>query len=354
MTSTQATDPWVLAALWTGTAALALTLVLAAEIVFLRIRMRRAARREQAVIQQWRPLFAAAIAEDQPRHVPRVARQDRVAFLKLWVHLQASLRGSASRGLIEIGLRARADRAALRLLAGGNRSEALLGILTLGHLRDARHWDALVLHLDANDSLLSIYTGWAMVQADPWRAADMLVPRVLVRADWPLAQVVTIMQDGGAPLLHALEARLPALTDGALLRALRIMEGLRATLPPELHERLLGDPSMDVLIAALRLAAGPGVLPRVRALAAHEDWRVRVHAARTLGRIGESEDVDRLRTLLADSEWWVRHRAAEALASLPFLTPPDLEHMAGELQDRYGSAMLRHILALAPSTGARA
>lgn len=353
MTSAQATDPWVQAALWTGTAALALTLLLAAEIVFLRVRMRRAARREQAVIQQWRTLFAAAIAEDPPRQVPRVARKDRVAFLKLWVHLQASLRGSASRGLIEIGLRARADRAALRLLAGGNRAEALLGILTLGHLRDARHWDALIGHLDADDSLLSIYTGWAMVQADPWRAAELLLPKMLARADWPLAQVVTIMQDGGAPLLRALEARLPALTDGALLRALRILEGLRATLPQDLHE-LLDDLSMDVVIGALRLAAGPGVLPRVRALAAHTDWRVRVHAARTLGRIGEPEDVDRLRTLLADSEWWVRHRAAEALAILPFLTPPDLERMAGELQDRYGAAMLRHILAIGLRTGARA
>jgi HEAT repeat protein len=83
----------------------------------------------------------------------------------------------------------------------------------------------------------------------------------------------------------------------------------------------------------------------VRALLAHEDWQVRVQAAKALGRIGDRGDTERLVALLADREWWVRYRAAQALVELPWLTRADLDALHAALDDRYAADMLAQVMA---------
>jgi HEAT repeat protein len=100
-----------------------------------------------------------------------------------------------------------------------------------------------------------------------------------------------------------------------------------------------------VVGAALRLTAVPELLDDVRALLAHGDWRVRVQAAKALGRIGNRSDAARLRALLGDPQWWVRYRAAQALVSMPFLAPADLDALCRDTPDRFAADMLRQVLA---------
>jgi hypothetical protein len=339
------TDSYLFFAFWTGIAALALTLLLGGEIVWLRMALRRQQRRNDAVVLTWRPIIAASVADAMPRKLPRLRGEDRIAFLKLWVHLHVLLRGSASAGLNALGQRMHADAMALQLIRRGNRGQRLLGIITLGYLRDARHFDEVKAIVAERDSVISLYAAWALVQADPYRAAAELVQPSVERKDWGLPQVVVILQEGGAAMAAAFVERLPQLGRAELVRGLRIAEGCRVQVPAALLDGMLQQEDQEIQVAALRLVSDPGLLPRVRKLCHHEEWRIRVNAAKCLGRIGAREDVELLKVLLSDRQWWVRHRAAEALAALPFLERGYLEALADATPDPFAAKMLRQVLA---------
>ena len=74
-----------------------------------------------------------------------------------------------------------------------------------------------------------------------------------------------------------------------------------------------------------------------------------MQVAKTLGRIGEQQDIARLRYLLCDAEWWVRYSAAEALAHLPFMSITQLKTLQASLPDDYASDMSEHILSKEPA-----
>jgi hypothetical protein len=130
-----------------------------------------------------------------------------------------------------------------------------------------------------------------------------------------------------------------------LPRVLQVIEGLRITLSSALMVRLLRDGQPDVLIPALRLVADPALREAVQPHLQHTDWRVRLQAARTFGRIGLREDLPAMSGLLTDSQWWVRYRTAQAVAALPFLNRGELQRMADEAGDRYATDILRQVIA---------
>ncbi|PWF45378.1 HEAT repeat domain-containing protein [Massilia glaciei] len=331
--------------------ALSLSLLLGVQIVALRTMLRRRERREEKIVQRWRPLLNAAIMDDAPALLPRLAARDRIVFFKLWVHLHASLRGSATEALNGVGYRIGADAVARDLLRSGNRAERLLATLALGYMRDREAWPALLAQSGVADTMLSLYAAWALVGIDVGAAAAELADAVIDRADWSLSQVVTVMQDARVALAPLLVRRMgprgaPGTMDkDQLARALRIAEGLRMVLPALVQKQLLTHPSVEVLVVALRMVSHPALLRRVRAYAAHPDWRVRVQAGKTLGQIGERADVAILTRLLADEQWWVRYRAAQALVGLPFYGRDEVEALAAGADDRFVGDILRQVLA---------
>ncbi len=337
-------DPILLAAAWTGAGALVLTVAIGLYIIALRDNLRSRQRQEQRVIAVWRPLLNAALAGDPPPALPPLARRDRLTFLKLWVRLHQSVRGEASAGLNQVGQALDCGAMAHALLASGERARKLLGILALGHLRDRREWPSLMREAAGDDPATSVHALWALVQIDPAAAARELTPLLLRRDDWALSQVAKILQDAHLHWTPVLVSAIEDLPPERVPAALRLLEGLRATLPAAVLQGLLKNGSVDVLIAVLRMAAVPDMLELVRSHLGHEDWRVRLQAARALGHIGDPSDVARLQGMLSDPQWWVRYRAAQALASLPFLAPADIQAVC-EGADRFGADMMRQVLA---------
>jgi HEAT repeat protein len=339
-------DPVLAVAFWAGVAALLLTLLLALQIIRLRVALRRRQARQARALARWRPILAAAIAGEAPRDLPLLSRAERLPFIKLWVHLQSSLRGDAAAALNDIARRLHLERDAQAMLLRRARAERLLATLMLGHLRLRDAWPQLQrMAASTADPTLALTALWALVRTDPESAAAYLVPLFVEREDWAMSHVAGVLKEAAGPVAAVLLERLPSLPRDRLARALRIADALRVEVPDALLERALDDPSVAVITAALRLVNLPDSRARVRALLAHEDWQVRVQAAKALGRIGERSDVDRLAALLADREWWVRYRAAEALVELPWLARADLEALRGALTDRYAADMLVQAMA---------
>lgn len=338
-------DPFLFVAFWTGIGALALTLLLTVQIIALRIGLRRQQRLEQSCIGQWRPLLNAVLAHEPPAALPPLRRREHVVFLKLWVHLQASVRGEAHALLNEFGRRLHCDDIARKLLRRGNRAERLLATLVLGHLCDRDAWQPLREAANAADGVASSNAFWALVQIDAPRAAREMTPAFILRRDWPVAQVVNILQDAREAFAGPLVQALSSVDEALLPRALKIAEALRIDVPPALLAGLLAHTSVAVIIAALRLAHAPESLPAIRAHLRHPDWQVRVNVAKALGRIGDRSDIASLRLLLADAQWWVRYRTAQALAGMPFLGRRELDAISDGMEDRFAADMLRQVIA---------
>ena len=338
-------DPILAAAFWTGIGALLLTLLLGLEILRLRIFLRARQRRETRTLARWRPILNAAIVGDSPPQLPKLATAERLHFIKLWVHLQASLRGEAGAALNAIAARLGLDVEARAMLGRRARTERLLAALMLGHLGDRQAWPQLLRLAGMDDPTLSLTALWALVRIDPQAAAEYLTPLFIEREDWAMSHVAGILQQAGAPVVAVLAGMLPRLGLERLPRALRIAEALRVELPPEPLAAALASGDVAVVTAALRIVNTPLLQDAVRARLQDEDWQVRVQAAKALGRIGDPGDVERMVLLLADREWWVRYRAAQALVELPWLKRADLSALHAGLEDRYAADMLAQVLA---------
>jgi len=86
------------------------------------------------------------------------------------------------------------------------------------------------------------------------------------------------------------------------------------------------------------------LLPQVRGLLGHPDWRIRVQVCKVLGRLGEFQDIVPLSNLLSDREWWVRYCAASALIGMPFVSRPQVEMLRRAVTDPYARDILEQVL----------
>ena len=338
-------DPYVIAAFWAGIGALLLTVLLSLQIVRLRLQLRRQQRHENRVHDKWRPVFNAAIVGETPEMGGTLSRKELRPFLKLWLHLQFSVRGDAQEALNNVARKLRVDERARKMLTGGNRAEKLSAALVLGYLRDTPAWPELLRLAGHKDNLLSLNAVWALLRIDPPTALQQLLPVIVDRGDWPLPRVVSMLQEVGEPALNQLTALVPQLPPERLPQALRLAEALRLSLPGALLSQLLGSDSPALLIPALRCVNTPEPLCQVRSLLRHPDWRVRVQVAKALGRIGDRDDISALVDLLRDTEWWVRYRAAQSLTALPGCSTEDMRNLRSMLADRFAVDMLAQVMA---------
>lgn len=320
-------------------------ILLVLQIGWLRTRLLARQRRAAHAIAIWRPVITAILAGMPGARPATLGRSDEVDFLKLWLHFQANLRGEARQALNRLARELDCEAVAMRLLRRGDRGEQLLAVLILGHLGTAGAVEPLRRVADSTDPLLQVHATISLSRIDPQLTARSIAPVLIANTSWPVREVVTALQEARAACEPVLGALLPRTASEHLPRLLQVMEGLRVSLPPAELAPLLRHASVEVVVCALRGAASPSLRAAVLALVAHEDWRVRMHAGKALGRLGQRGDIAAMIGLLSDSEWWVRYRTAQALAAMPFLNHDEVRALADQATDRFAGDMLRQVLA---------
>ena len=289
--------------------------------------------------------MAAAISGEASSVFPSLLRRERLHFLRLWVHLQATVRGEAGELLNQIAFNVGAADVARCYLQRRNRALQLLGILGVGYLRDKSAWPILVRFMYSSDSTKSIQSLWAMMIIDPDTAVVDAVRYGIERDDWALPKVVDILRTQPVACTSLLANVWPTITEERLPRAFALAEALRIALPENIILPLLGSDQAEVVLGALRLVTTPSLAPAVHACANHADWRVRVQTARALNRIATRGDLPLLAVLLEDANWWVRYRAAQAIVGMPFNRIDQPEQIDSITTDRYGREMLQLVVA---------
>ena len=345
-----ASEPQVAVALWLSAGALALSVILIAAVLALRVRFLNRVGRERDSAAFWIPLIARC-AENPAGALPLLKRGAADDFLLLWCRAQDSLRGESRDNLREMANRLGVDDHARRMLRSRSLRKRLIATVALGHLQARDLAPTLQTEIASAPPLPSLVGAKALIRVNPDVGVRTVLSVAARREDWPLASVATMLKECskehvGPALASAIRLAISRGDDRGVARLLRLHVTADAeTIRPAIRDVLAACADAEILAAALAALAHAGEIAHARRLLAHPEWFVRVAAARALGRLGDENDIPRLTTALADSSWWVRHRAAQALSQLPGMDDQRLTELAARQTDRYAADMLRQTLA---------
>jgi hypothetical protein len=340
-------EPILAFAFWIGVGASGLVVVITLVIIVLRAKMSAFTRRRERFIAQWRPLLVNALYA-VPDDLPVFSPADTESFLILWNHLHETVRGDVTENLAAVAMRLDIPRMALLALAHGNTREKLLAIVTLGHLHERNAIAPLGEIAASPNTTLALFAAKALVCIDPVSAANLLLPLITTRTDWPPTLLSGVLAEAGKEAMSVPLARCireaPSSQLPRLSHLLRNIEPVaRGQVVHELHVR--GDLDTETISQCLQALTLPVDAGLAVQHSTHPSWYVRVQAAATLGRIGAREHLKVLERLLTDPEWWVRYRAAQAVVQISALTRISLSALRGSLTDRYARDMLDHVVA---------
>lgn len=329
-----------------GAIVFALTLILLLAIAVLRSLLTYRTRREHRLNALWQPVFLHTI-EGLPCPVPALREQDREMVLMQWIEMVEMIRGEGRDRLSALAYSLHFDRYAHEFSSHRRFRTQLIGVTTLGRLRDRSAWEALTTLLNGDNSLLSLVAAHALLQINPVRALPGVFEQVRRHNDWPLAKIASMLTEVRSPAVaETLHDTLKHAQPNAIPRLLMLLTVAPVDDPWSLLEPFLTiDQPVPILAAALKACRDPRGLPTVRLLARHENWVVRAQASTVIGHLGSKSDIALLHELLGDREWWVRYRAARALTELPTVTRQSLVTFSEQLGDRFAQQILRQVLA---------
>ena len=235
----------------------------------------------------------------------------------------------------------------LERLARGSLRARLLAIGALGQQREASAWDALARLTQDRQAILSFAAARALVRIDARPALELLAPAIVHRGDWSLARIGTIFDElGPGTVTGPLTTMLVSRSRDGLDRVVRLARfGSRERVAPIVRGWLSSSDEPELIMAGLAYVEDAADLPWALGAAKHGEWKVRMAAARALGRIGARGEFNALLDLLRDPVWWVRYHAAQALTGLRGLEPYELDTAHEDLRDAYASDMLAQALA---------
>ncbi len=340
-------DPQTAFALTASAVAFALGCALLLAIAVLGALRRWRAQRGAAIERHWRMALQAAAGEGAAIKLPAIGTRQLPLFLEVWNHLRESADGPAAARLEGLLTRNGIDRRARAMLRSTFLRQRLAAITALGYLRERGSWERLEALSRLADPVVSFAAARALLRIDAGHALEVLLGAIPARSDWPLARLATIFHElGPGTVTSALVTMLLRRPRPGLERVIKLSRfGQPEKISGIVRGWLGSSTDPDVLMAALAYIEDPRDLPWAHGAATHAQWRVRMAAARALGRVGGRDELPALLELLRDSIWWVRYHAAQGLIRLKGLEPFELETLRENARDAFAADMLGQALA---------
>jgi hypothetical protein len=327
--------------------ALAAALLLIVIVLAVRAQRRWRHARLRRLEEPWRGALQHAVEDPHAARLDPIGMLDLPFFIALWNHaIHGKVGDEAERLGTLLSLHGLDDRV-LRMLGRRSIRLRVIAINAAGHLRDPRAWARLEKLAHGREPVTSFAAALALIRIDPRQALDLLANSIPERADWPLARLATVFQELGPAVVTApIVAMLLRRPRPGLERVVKLARfGHRERIATIVLGWLGSSTDDDVITAALDFVDQPSHLPWAHGAADHAEWRVRLAAARALGRVGGREELPRLLELLRDPVWWVRYHSAQALTRLDGLEPFELETLRENARDAFAADMLGQALA---------
>ncbi len=340
-------DPETAFALTVSAFTFSVGLLLLAAIAGLGWLRRRRRARILATEGRWRAALQLAADDANAAPLPLIGLHELPHFLVAWNRLRESASADTAIRLESLLTKRGIDQRALAMLKSGSVRQRLAAITAVGHLRDRRAWERLESLAAHSDPVISFAAARALLRIDASRALDALSIAIPARADWPLARLASVFHElGPGTVTNVLITMLLRRPRPGLERVVKLARFGQPDKISGVVRGWLGSSSdPDVLMAALSYIQDPSDLPWAVSAASHPEWRVRMAAARALGRVGGRDQLPTLLELLRDSIWWVRYHAAQGLIRLKGLEPFELETLRENARDAFAADMLGQALA---------
>jgi HEAT repeat protein len=307
------------------------------------------ARLNERVIATWRPLLTCiALEEGESPALPRLPGRHLPYLMEEWNALNDVVRGEAGERLNTTARALGFEVAARRFLHSRQVGRRILGIRTLGHLRDPSSWQPLQEQLVSQNALVSFYAAAALVSIDAQRAMPGIMNQLAERESWPGEAMARLLVDAGADVAREpIRALMLSLAPAKIPPLLPWLSHVDAVLGSEVATELLRryPEDVDIVAAALLVVVEPKVLPELARYAESKNADVRQSLATAYGRLGGLGDVEPVVRLMCDRVWWVRYRAGQALLALKGMTSDRLEAVRAQIGDIYARDMLEHVRA---------
>lgn len=339
----------VVFALWLAVAVAALTVILLAVIVGIRLLQRRRLAWSEKLRTQWRPLLTQSVVS-VPGSVPRLSDRQAAVVMPMWSYYHEFLRGSCKDNLNILGRRAGLDLYAKGNLRSDSTKDRLMAIEALGNLRDRESRRLLRPISEVANPYLSLAAVHALLRIDPREEIGRTVELITLRPDWSPARVIAMLSEAGPDVISVPLARAVVEIDPAYKPLLIIYLGT-AEEPIALQairQVLMASDDDQVLLTCLYQLARmshPEGLRLLRTYLDHSNWLIQLHAVTGLGRMGGEEDVDDLVRMLCHRRFWIRYRAAQALTKLPTMTRERLVRIRRQQTDRFATDILEQVIA---------
>jgi len=317
-------------------------------IIVNRFRIIRKEKRDLAFTEKWRPILLENLY-NLPKSVEPISPKYNIAFLLLWNNLQSILEGPANEQLNQLARSLKMDQVAHKLLSSRKRSRQLLGIITLGKLKQENTWERLM-HFSKKDNIvLAVAALQAMAKTNPKKTLPHVLSFMKERDDWPNYKMVIILDEIGASVFSKpLANMLQILPLNKRVRLLSFMQFADAKTSLHLARELLhSQPDFEVIAEALNLISIFGDardLNLVKNYLHHEKSFIRMKAVKALGEIGDQETLSCLEKSLSDPDWWVRYRTAQTIMKLPGMTTEALLAIRDRQTDRFSIDILNYVL----------
>lgn len=285
----------------------------------------------------WMPVLAETTVAI-PASIPPLSKKHIGTFLYEWNKLHMLVRGDACERLIILARDLKLVDYAYRMFESNSLPQKMLGIITLGNMKEYSAWDKLMDLLKGPSLILSLTAARALLQIDSNNGIKTILPEIVRQKEWPSSQVSSILKITDPKLLCDLMGNtIMQANDNDLPHLINLTVGNTQcdTIGMAILEVLKKSSDERVIAACLHSIDDVRGIVYVRKYINHPQGFIRVHAANAMGRIGINEDVPALVELLSDPEWWVRYRSAQALVSLPFMRDEDLIALKDQLTDKY-------------------
>ena len=340
-------DPQTAFALTASAVAFGLGALLLVAIAALGALRRWRVRRIAAIEMRWRGALQHAAEEGAEASLPPIGARELPRFLEVWNRLRESAEGESANRLEKLLTGNGIDRRARAMLRSFSLRQRLAAITAVGYLRERGAWERLDQLSKQSNPVVSFAAARALLRIDASHALEVLLADVPARADWPLARLGTIFHElGPGTVTPALVTMLFRRPRPGLERVIKLARfGQPEKISGIIRGWLGSSTDSDVLMASLAYIEDPADLPWAHGAASHAEWRVRMAAARALGRVGGRDELPALLELLRDSIWWVRYHAAQSLIRLKGLEPFELETLRENARDAFAADMLGQALA---------
>jgi HEAT repeat protein len=341
-------DPQVIVAFWIGAISTIITIVIALQVLWMRISLEIDKKRIRLFSETWEPFMIHYILGDK-LELPKLKSYDRLSFIMLWLHFHESLRGNITTKINALFNQLGLLKFVRQLLMKGSLDERIVAATAIGYLQDHTEWDRLVLMLDSPSPGLSITAARAMIMIDASSASELVITAIIKRRDWPISRLASILKPLKDSFLAAFSRRLEIAANEKhdyLPRLIRLFGSLNQNFIPDYLKKIIAtSDDFRLVTSCLRLINDPQDIALARLRINDKDWRIQIQALAVIARIGTVADITLLVKMLSSKEWWIRYRAAHAIIDHPCLTWQDIYKLRDDLTDTYGRDIFNQVIA---------